>query len=95
MTTKPFPVLCRDCKHSAPDHNSAWSLHCTHPVVNAADPWALSASSAGRGTDCRGERERKSWFTKCGLSGKLWAPKEQMTAVLVEHFKMHGPCDPL
>jgi len=72
---KPFPALCRDCKYSEPDKNSSWNLHCLHPVVNGSDPWALSAASTGRGTDCRGERERTSWFAKCGIKGKLWESK--------------------
>jgi len=73
--SKPFPALCRDCKHSEPDTNSAWSLHCNNPVVNGADPFALASNVQGRGTDCRGERDRKSFFAKCGLRGKLWEAK--------------------
>ena len=75
MTIKPFPAMCRDCKHSEPEKNSSWSLRCQNPVVNGADPFALASSENGRGTDCRGERERKSLFAKCGLRGKLWEPK--------------------
>lgn len=75
--TKPFPALCRDCKHSKPEVRSEWNLRCQHPVVNARDPWALSNAADNRGTDCRGERERTSWFAKCGMRGKLWEPKEQ------------------
>lgn len=70
--SKPFPALCRDCKHSEPDNNSAWNLHCQHPVVNAADPWALSSSDKGRGSDCRRQREQTSFLAKCGMKGKLW-----------------------
>ena len=71
---KPFPALCRDCKHSEEETNSAWNLRCKHPVVNGNDPWALASSLIGRGTGCRGERERRSLFAKCGLRGKLWEP---------------------
>jgi hypothetical protein len=71
--SKPYPALCRDCKHSQPEKNSAWMLKCVHPVVNARDPWALSRAEGNNGSDCRGERERK-WFAPCGMSGKLWEP---------------------
>lgn len=77
MIAKPFPALCRDCKHSKPEPNSEWNLRCQHPIVNGADPWALSAASVGKGSDCRSERERKTLFAKCGMKGKLWASKEQ------------------
>lgn len=69
---KPYPALCRNCKHSRPEANSSWNLKCQHPRVNAADPWALSRADEGAaGTDCRGERERR-WFAPCGMSGKLY-----------------------
>ena len=71
---KPFPALCRDCKHSKPNSDSIWNLQCSHPVVNAADPWALASATAGRGTDCRMERDRRSWLARCGIEGKLWEP---------------------
>lgn len=80
MSQKPFPALCRDCKHSEPDRNSNWNLHCNHPVVNGADPWALASASTGRGTDCRGERERRSLFAKCGIKGKLWELRAESPA---------------
>ena len=70
--TKPYPALCAKCKHHVPDENSSWNLRCQHPKVNGNDPWALAASEPAKGTDCRGERERTSWFAKCGRSGKLW-----------------------
>jgi hypothetical protein len=73
--TKPFPAFCRECKHSKPEAGSEWNLRCQHPVVNASDPWALSNATDNHGTECRGERGRE-WFTKCGMSGKLWEPKE-------------------
>lgn len=74
--SKPFPALCKDCKHSRPETNSAWNLKCTHPVVNAKDAWALSRSESPGGTDCRGERERK-WFAPCGMRGKLWEAHDE------------------
>jgi hypothetical protein len=73
---KPFPALCRDCKHSKPEPNSSWSLNCHHPAVNGNDPFALTASIDFKGTNCRYERERKC-FAKCGIRGKLWEPKHE------------------
>ena len=72
---KPYPALCADCKHSEPDQNSSWSLHCLHPKVNGNDPWALASAHKGRGTDCRGERERRSFLAVCGIKGKQWELK--------------------
>lgn len=72
--SKPYPALCRDCQHSEPERNADWCLRCTHPTVNASDPWALSSNRALRGTGCREERERR-WFAPCGRSGKLWEAK--------------------
>jgi hypothetical protein len=75
--TKPYPALCRDCKHQIPEPGSTWNSRCTHPSVNAQNEWAL-ANSGGNGSppasDCRGERARK-WFAPCGMTGKLWEPK--------------------
>lgn len=71
--TKPYPALCRDCKHSKPEERSTWSLRCTHPKVNASDPWALSTGGSIGGTDCRPERER-GFFSPCGKRGALWEP---------------------
>ena len=65
--------LCRDCWHSMPEPDSAWKLHCTHPMVNAVDPWAL-ASATPYGSSARDERKKK-WFAPCGMKGKLWEPK--------------------
>ena len=75
MTTKPYPALCADCKHSEPEDGSAWSLRCQHPKVNGNDPWALASARKARGTDCRGERERRWFFAVCGINGKAWEPK--------------------
>lgn len=75
MTTKPYPALCADCKHSEPEEGSAWSLRCQHPKVNGNDPWALASARKARGTDCRGERERRSFFAVCGIKGKAWEPR--------------------
>ncbi len=71
--SKPFPALCRDCKHSQPEERSEWNLRCLHPIVSAKDPWALAGGGAIRGSDCRSERERRSLFAPCGMKGKLWA----------------------
>lgn len=72
MTKPPFPRLCRDCRHASPDGSSTWNLKCHHPVVNARDPWALAAADVPhRGTDCRGEREKR-WPAACGMRGALW-----------------------
>ena len=67
---KPYPALCKDCKHSKPDKNSAWNLRCHNPQVNAHDPWTLGGIS-GSGTDCAGERMRW-WPAVCGMRGAQW-----------------------
>lgn len=73
--SKPYPALCKDCKHSNPQKGSDWNLLCLNPVVNADDPWALSrASVSDSGSSCREERQRK-WLAPCGMSGKLWELK--------------------
>ncbi len=75
MMSKPYPALCKDCKHSNPQKDSDWNLLCLNPVVNAGDPWALSrASVSDAGSSCRDERQRK-WLAPCGMRGKLWELK--------------------
>ena len=69
-------VFCRDCKFSAPDQSSPWSLRCHNPEVNRHDSWALASSDQGRGTDCTTERRATGWFLICGVKGKLYEPKE-------------------
>ena len=71
--TKPYPALCRDCKHSQPSTISDWNLRCINPVVNARDSWALAAVQIN-GSDARSEREKRI-FAACGMKGKLWEPK--------------------
>ena len=71
---KPYPALCKDCKHSEPEEGYEWNLLCKHPVVNANDAEALSSPTA-RGTGCKRERE-KGIFKKCGMAGDLWEPKK-------------------
>ena len=73
---KPYPALCAECKHSESEETSAWTLRCQHPKVNGDDPWALASARKARGTDCRGERERRSFLAVCGIKGKAWEPKE-------------------
>ena len=71
-------VFCAGCIYSKPEPNATWNLRCHHPEVNRRDSWAL-ASGLGcgfRGSECRGEREKKSWFAVCGIKGKKWEPKE-------------------
>lgn len=74
---KPPVVFCRDCKHSEADRTSPWQLRCHNPDVNRHDSWALASSEQGRGTDCHTERRYTGWFSKCGIKGKLYEPKEQ------------------
>lgn len=69
-TNKPYPALCRDCKHSKPDTTSEWNLRCHEPKVNAYDAWALGSLTAS-GTSCTSERE-KSWPAACGMRGARW-----------------------
>ena len=73
--SNPFPKLCRDCKHSAPSKDSAWSLRCHHPIVNANDAWALASVEDHAGTGCREEREKRFFAGKCGMAGDLWEAK--------------------
>jgi len=75
MMKKPYPALCSDCKYSEPEENSSWSLRCQHPKVNGSDPYALASSKKARGTDCRGERDRRNFWAVCGIKGKAWEPK--------------------
>ena len=75
MSKKPFPALCSECKFSKPEENSAWNLKCINPQVNAKDSYALASASCFRGSDCRGEREKKTWFAVCGMAGRKWEPK--------------------
>ena len=74
MTTKPFPLLCKDCKHSIPEKNSEWMNGCTNSKVVSKNSWALANNFEGQPNyvHCREEREKK-WFTApCGIHGKLW-----------------------
>lgn len=75
MSNKPFPALCRECKYSAVDKTASWNLRCGHPIVNGSDPWALTATQMDYGSSCKDEREKK-FFSRCGMSGKLWEAKE-------------------
>lgn len=78
--SKPYPALCRDCKHSKPEERSEWNLRCTHPTVNAKDHWALAGGAANHGSTCTREREKRVWWAACGMRGRLWearAPSEQ------------------
>jgi len=70
---KPYPSLCKDCKHSKTEERSEWNLRCHHPVVNAKDPWALASINAG-GSNCSTVRE-KHWPAACGMRGALWDGK--------------------
>jgi len=76
--SKPFPALCKDCKHSQPEKGSSWNNRCFNPKVVAKDAWALSNNHEGLpyGVTCREERQRK-WFTPCGMNGKLWEKKDE------------------
>lgn len=73
--SKPYPALCRDCKHSKPEADSEWFLRCTHPKVNANDPWALSSGGKIGGSECRSER-MGGLLSRCGKRGRLWEPKD-------------------
>jgi len=74
---KPYPALCKDCKHGTVETSATWNLLCLHPVVNAGDAWALArASTSDQGSSCRDQRERR-WFAPCGMPGKLWELKEE------------------
>jgi hypothetical protein len=76
MSDKPFPALCKDCKHATPERNREWSNLCFHPKVVANDSWALANNREGQpcGVTCSEERKRR-WFAPCGIRGKLWEVK--------------------
>jgi hypothetical protein len=78
MIQKPFPALCRDCRHRIPEPGSEWNSMCTHPKVNAKNEWAL-ANTGGDGklasSTAHIERGNTSLFAPCGRSGKLWEPR--------------------
>ena len=67
---KPYPALCKDCRHSKPEAKSQWNLRCYEPKVNSRDAWALGSLDAS-GTSCTSERE-KSWPAPCGMRGAKW-----------------------
>ena len=75
--SKPFPVLCMDCRYSKPEPNSSWNNRCFHPKVVASDSWALANNHEGKptGVSCHDERRKRSIFAQCGMKGKLWEPK--------------------
>lgn len=65
--------LCRECKWSVDSQH--YDLRCCNPLVNGADPWALSCKDSDyAGTNCRSERE-KTWFAVCGRKGKQYVEK--------------------
>lgn len=66
--------FCKDCVYSFKREHNDWDLKCNNPVVNSSDYWALATESMP-GTDCRQERQRNSWFSKCGMKGKLYEAK--------------------
>jgi len=71
--SKPYPALCKDCRHAVPEVGNEWNLRCHHPTVNARDSWTL-ACGKGNGSACHAERE-KGFFSACGMSGRLWVAK--------------------
>lgn len=73
--TKPYPALCRDCKYSTVDLKSPWNGLCSHPKVNAKDPWTLANPAEPAASNAKDERS-KTWFAVCGMKGKLWEAKE-------------------
>ncbi len=70
-----YPTVkrCLDCRWATAGHND-WAQSCTHPLVNAADPYYLSYTATKIGTDCTREREKGNWRGKCGMRGKLFEP---------------------
>lgn len=66
--------FCKDCKYSAIDETTPWTLNCQNPIVNSKDAWAL-AYATFKGTGCETERRKTGWFVDCGQKGKLWEPK--------------------
>jgi hypothetical protein len=70
---KPYPCLCKDCKHSFLKGDNSWFLRCKNPKVNARDPAALSDGN-GDGTNCQNERTN-GFFSACGMAGRLWEKK--------------------
>lgn len=63
---------CVNCKWSRLETRHMQTLKCTHPIVNANDPYVLSAPVID-GRDCSNERRLKGYFfIACGLRGKLY-----------------------
>ena len=69
--------FCKDCKWSKPDSPESWSNNCYHVFVVGENPRAL-ANNDENGVDCQNERKRRSWFSNCGIHGKLWEPKNEV-----------------
>ncbi|MBT9176619.1 MAG: hypothetical protein DDT20_00939 [Firmicutes bacterium] len=69
---KPYPLLCRECRHSAPEDKSEGNLRCHNPRVNAGDAYVLSSPDRTRGTSCISEREKSIFFSACGERGAQW-----------------------
>lgn len=72
----PKVLRCANCKWSAPIRD--WDLKCTHPIVNAGDPYYLSYGTQKLGSDCTDQRRQTGWFAKCGIKGRLYEPRNDL-----------------
>jgi len=66
--------FCKDCKWSEPEKNFEWNNYCYHVFVVGANARAL-ATNDKNGVECVDERRKRSWFSNCGIHGKLWEAK--------------------
>lgn len=72
------PRYCSDCKYSIYFKDHA-ELRCTNPYVNKENAWAL-AYRTHNGSQCYEERNKRGWFTICGIKGKKWEQKSELAA---------------
>ena len=75
--------LCKDCKWSKLTEGDNYTLRCMNPEVNSKDAWAL-ANRHHNGSDPRSEREKKGWFSACGMKGKQFEIKSELFKMKVD-----------
>lgn len=73
-----YPKLCKDCKYSRLKKNGLHNRNlCVHPIIIRTSPAGLADNNEEYeyGASCLKEREKISWFAKCGIKGKLFEPR--------------------
>ena len=64
--------FCCDCKYSGVERST---LCCYHPKVNVYNVLYLVSPYKTGAEICEVERYKTTWYSKCGLKGKLWEKK--------------------